>query len=205
MVPNVKNAGPVKLVVPRKFTDARGVFVETYNERDFAAVGITDRFVQDNRVSSPRPHTVRGLHFQVPPHAQAKLVSCTRGAIFDVAVDLRRGSPSFGHWIGARLDAASGAQLYVPAGFAHGYCTIEPDAEVIYKVSALYAPETERGIQWDDPDLGVAWPTQPAQALLSPKDVQLPRLAAYDSPFTYDGEPLSVPNGTVLAPDATKR
>jgi dTDP-4-dehydrorhamnose 3,5-epimerase len=204
MVPNVKNAGPVKLIVPRRFADPRGVFVETYNERDFAAVGIKDRFVQDNWVSSPRPHTVRGLHFQVPPHAQAKLVSCTRGAIFDVAVDLRRGSPSFGHWIAARLDPASCAQLYVPAGFAHGYCTIEPNSEVTYKVSALYAPETERGILWNDPGLGIAWPTRQAQALLSAKDVQLPGLAEYDSPFTYDGQPLSVPNGTVLAPDPSK-
>jgi dTDP-4-dehydrorhamnose 3,5-epimerase len=202
MVPNVKNAGPVKLLLPRKFTDTRGAFAETYSERDYAAIGIMGRFVQDNWASSPRLHTVRGLHFQAPPHAQAKLVSCTRGAIFDVAVDLRRGSPSFGHWIAARLDQASRAQFYVAAGFAHGYCTIEPDSEVVYKVSAFYAPETERGILWNDPALKIAWPAGEAQALLSAKDLQWPKLAEYDSPFAYDREPLTVPNGTVLTFDA---
>ena len=201
MVPNVKSAGPVKLVMPRKFVDPRGVFVETYSERDFARVGITEHFVQDNRVSSARANTVRGLHFQAPPHAQAKLVSCLRGAIFDVAVDMRRGSPSFGHWIAARLDAASGAQLYVAAGFAHGYCTIEPDSEVAYKVSAFYAPETEGGILWNDAALKIGWPIDEAQALINPRDLKLPRLAERDSPFAYRNEPLSVPNGTVLTPD----
>jgi dTDP-4-dehydrorhamnose 3,5-epimerase len=201
MMPNVKSAGPVKLLLPRKFADSRGVFVETYSERDFAAVGITERFVQDNWVSSPRLHTVRGLHFQVPPQAQAKLVSCSRGAIFDVAVDLRRGSPSYGHWIAARLDQDSRAQLYVAAGFAHGYCTIEPDSEVVYKVSAFYAPESERGIRWNDPAMKIEWPTDQARALLSPKDRQLPPLADYDSPFVYEREPLTVPRGSILMPD----
>jgi dTDP-4-dehydrorhamnose 3,5-epimerase len=198
MTPTVKNAGPVKLIVPQKFTDDRGVFMETYSERDFAAAGITERFVQDNRVSSPRPHTLRGLHFQAPPHAQAKLVSCTRGAIFDVALDVRRGSPSFGWWVAARLDAASGTQLYVAAGFAHGYCTIEPDSEVAYKVSAFYAPGSEGGILWNDPALKIKWPMDDAQALVNPRDLKLPKLAEYDSAFVYDGDPLSVPSGTVL-------
>jgi dTDP-4-dehydrorhamnose 3,5-epimerase len=201
MVPSVKSAGPVKLVVPRKFADPRGVFMETYSERDFAAVSITDRFVQDNRVFSPQPNTLRGLHFQAPPHAQAKLVSCTRGAIFDVAVDVRRGSPSFGHWVAARLDAASGAQLYVAAGFAHGYCTIEPDSEVVYKVSKFYAPETEGGIVWNDPALKIKWPIDEAQALVNPRDLKLPKLAKYESAFAYGGDALSVPSGTVLTLD----
>jgi dTDP-4-dehydrorhamnose 3,5-epimerase len=175
--------------------------METYNERDFAAIGVIDHFVQDNRVSSPRLHTVRGMHFQAPPHAQAKLVSCSRGAIFDVAVDIRRGSPTFGHWIAARLDSAAGAQLYVAAGFAHGYCTLEPDSEVAYKVSAFYAPAAEGGILWNDPALKIAWPIDESQALISPRDLKLPPLAEYASPFAYDDAPLAVPSGTVLAPE----
>jgi dTDP-4-dehydrorhamnose 3,5-epimerase len=202
MPPDVKSAGPVKLLLPRKFTDPRGAFAETYSERDYASIGINERFVQDNWASSPRLHTVRGLHFQVPPQAQAKLVSCIRGAIYDVVLDVRRGSPSFGNWVAACLDAATGAQLYVAPGFAHGYCTIEPDSEVVYKVSAFYAPETERGILWNDPALKIQWPIGPAQALLAAKDLQWPKLAEYDSPFVYDRDPLSVPNGAVLTPDA---
>jgi dTDP-4-dehydrorhamnose 3,5-epimerase len=201
MPPTIKSAGPVKLIVPRKFTDQRGTFVETYNERDFAAIGIAERFVQDNLVHSPRPHTVRGLHFQIPPNAQAKLLRCTRGAVFDVAVDVRRGSPTYGHWVAARLDEKNGVQLYVAQGFAHGYCTIESDSEMIYKVSALYAPADERGIAWDDPGLKIGWPTTSSEALVSARDLQLPRLAEYDSPFAYDGEPLMAANGTVLTPD----
>jgi dTDP-4-dehydrorhamnose 3,5-epimerase len=202
MLPAVKSAGPVKLVAPRKFTDQRGMFVETYSERDFAALGIAERFVQDNWARSPRPHTVRGLHFQIPPNAQAKLLRCTRGAVFDVAVDLRRGSPSYGHWIAARLDEHGGAQLYIAEGFAHGYCTIEPDSEMTYKVSALYAPADERGIAWNDPGLKIGWPVNPSEALVSPRDLQLPRLAEYDSPFAYDGEPLMAANGAVLTLDS---
>jgi dTDP-4-dehydrorhamnose 3,5-epimerase len=201
MLPAIKSLGPVKLIVPRKFTDPRGTFIETYSERDFAAIGIAERFVQDNWVRSRRPYTVRGLHFQIPPNAQAKLLRCTRGAIFDVAVDLRRGSPSYGHWVATRLDEQNGAQLYIAAGFAHGYCTIEPDSEMIYKVSALYAPVDERGILWNDPALNIGWPANPSEALVSAKDLQLPRLAEFDTPFTYDGQPLTAANGTVLTHD----
>ena len=194
----------VKLIIPSIHRDERGFFSETFNARALVASGIKDDFVQDNHSLSVQRGVVRGLHFQIPPNAQAKLVSCTRGAIFDVAVDLRRGSPSFGFWIAARLDHASCAQLYIAAGFAHGYCTIEPDSEVAYKVSAFYAPENEHGILWNDQGLKIGWPATEAQALLGPRDLQLPRLAEYDSPFTYDGMPLSVPNGTVLTPDPSK-
>ena len=151
--------GPL-LIGLRRFTDLRGTFIETYSERDFHAVGVADRFVQDNQSFSIPAGTLRGLHFQLPPRAQAKLVRVVRGAILDVAVDIRRGSPAFGRHVAYRLEAGGTEQLYIPAGFAHGFLTLEPDTEVAYKVSDTYAPECDRGIAWDDPDLALPWTVQ---------------------------------------------
>lgn len=167
--------GPL-LVTLRRFGDHRGFFMETYSARDFAALGITDQFVQDNHSLSVQPGTVRGMHFQVPPHPQAKLVRVLRGAVLDVIVDIRAGSPTFGRHVAAELSAANAAQLYIPAGFAHGFCTLEPDTEVVYKVTDFYAPECDRSIAWDDPDLALPWPVRADQAQLSEKDRSAPRL-----------------------------
>lgn len=174
----------VQLIEPRRFADTRGWFTETYSQADFAARGIACDFVQDNHSLSHSAFTLRGLHFQTPPHAQAKLVRCIRGRIFDVAVDLRRGSPDYGRWTSAELTADNGHQLFVPAGFAHGFLTLEPDCEVVYKCSALYAPAHDAGLRWDDPDIAVAWPLPPGGIPeLSDKDRALPTLAAFDTPF----------------------
>ena len=179
---------------PRRFGDARGWFMETYSEAAAAAAGIDVRFVQDNQSFSATEGTVRGLHFQRPPHAQAKLVRCVRGSIMDYAVDVRRGSPTYGRWVSAKLTAESGEQLFVPVGFAHGFVTLEPDVEIAYKVSDVYAPECDGGVAWDDPLIGIDWPLPISGAVLSDKDRSLPTLAELDSPFEYDGrvlEPLS--------------
>ena len=167
----------VILIAPRKFADARGFFSETWNERALSDAGIAARFVQDNHAASAAKGTVRGLHFQLPPMAQDKLVRVTRGAVLDVAVDIRRGSPTFGQHVAAVLSAENWAQLWVPKGFAHGYCTLQADTEVIYKVTDYYSPAHDRGIQWDDPALGIAWPVTSANALLSDKDTMQPALA----------------------------
>ena len=168
-------AGPM-LVMARGFADARGEFTETYSHRDFVALGIPDAFVQDNQCRSTAAGTVRGLHFQAPPRAQAKLVRVLSGSILDIAVDLRRSSPSFGRHLAIGLDAAEGHQLYIPPGFAHGFCTLEPATVVAYKVSAPYTPELDRCLAWDDPDLALPWPCGPAEAVLSERDRRAPRL-----------------------------
>ena len=167
--------GPV-LITPRRFGDHRGFFLETYSARDFAALGIADVFVQDNHSLSAQAGTVRGLHFQLPPHAQAKLVRVLRGAILDVAVDIRRSSPSYGRHVGVELTAENALQLFIPAGFAHGFCTLTPDTEVAYKVTDLYAPDCDRGFAWNDPDLALPWPFDAAAVQLSDKDRRAPRL-----------------------------
>jgi dTDP-4-dehydrorhamnose 3,5-epimerase len=177
----------VKLLRPRRHLDARGFFSETYSRRDLLAAGIEESFVQDNHSLSCAEGVVRGLHFQIPPHAQAKLVRITRGAILDVVVDLRHGSPSFGRHVAVQLSASDWAQLYVPAGFAHGFCTLEPQTEIIYKTSDYYAPSHERGIFWRDPDLAIDWPIAAAAALLSKKDAQLPGFAALPAYFNVAG------------------
>ena len=174
----------VMLVEVRRFADPRGVFAETWSRADFAAIGITDDFVQDNWSRSETVGTVRGLHFQRPPRVQAKLVRVLRGAILDVAVDLRRSSPTYGRHVAVTLEQDDGRMLYVPGGFAHGFCTLRPGTEVAYKVSDVYAPACDGGIAWDDPALGIRWPVAPHAAVLSDKDARLPRLA--DLPALFD-------------------
>lgn len=170
-------ADVVELIPPR-LGDARGIFSATFSLDALAGAGIRERnWVQDNHVLSTARGTVRGLHFQIPPAAQAKLVRVTRGAILDVAVDLRRASPSYGRHVAIEISAAAWNQVFVPAGFAHGYCTLEPDTEVIYKVSHVYSPEHERGLDWRDPALGIAWPVSADAAVLSDRDRQWPRFA----------------------------
>lgn len=180
----------VRLIELRRFADDRGWFAETYRHDRMSALGIADVFVQDNHSMSVAPGTLRGIHFQTPPRAQAKLVRCLRGRIWDVAVDLRRGSPTFGRWVGAELTAANGRQMYVPVGFGHAFLTLEPDCEVSYKVTDFYAPDHDGGIRWDDPDVSVAWPLDGAAVRLSPKDAALPLIKDFASPFEYDGNPL---------------
>lgn len=182
---------PVVLITPKRFADARGWFAETYQRDRFRAGGVDADFVQDNQSFSAPAFTLRGIHFQTPPHAQAKLVRCLRGRIWDVAVDLRAGSPTYGRWVGAELTAERGEQLYVPAGFGHGFLTLEPDCEVAYKTSDFYAPDCDAGLAWDDPDLGIAWPLPPGRTPeLSHKDGRQPRFNDFVSPFAYDGRPL---------------
>ncbi|RAN32897.1 dTDP-4-dehydrorhamnose 3,5-epimerase [Hyphomonas pacifica] len=164
-------------VQPKRFGDTRGWFAETFRADVFAEAGITEPFVQDNHSLSAEKGTIRGLHFQIAPQAQAKLVRCLKGRILDVAVDIRKGSPRFGKAMSVELSASNGAQLYIPRGFAHAFCTLEKACEVAYKTDAYYAPSRERGIAHDDPDIGIDWPIEPAQRILSDKDKMLPRLA----------------------------
>jgi dTDP-4-dehydrorhamnose 3,5-epimerase len=179
-----------KLIVPRRYRDERGWFSETFHEQRLSDAGIACRFVQDNRSRSKRSGTLRGLHFQLPPAAQAKLVCVLRGRILDVAVDIRSGSPTYGHYVSAELGAEDGRQLYVPVGFAHGFCTLEDDVEVMYKVSDYYAPALDGGIGWHDADIGVPWPVAASDIIVSEKDGRLPALKDFVSPFAYDGHPL---------------
>ena len=174
----------VKVLKPRKHGDHRGFFSEVYNRRALAEAGIGIEFVQDNHSLSAEKGTVRGLHFQTPPFAQDKLVRVVRGAVFDVAVDLRRGSPTYGRHVSVVLSAEAWNQMLAPIGFAHGFMTLEPDTEVIYKVSNYYAPDHDKGILWNDPDLAIPWPLDTGVAILSPKDRELPRLADSGSPFS---------------------
>jgi dTDP-4-dehydrorhamnose 3,5-epimerase len=173
----------IKLIKPKIFRDGRGFFSETYNKRAFADAGIGAEFVQDNHSLSREKGVVRGLHFQSPPRAQDKLVRVVRGAIFDVAVDLRRSSPTYGRHVSAVLSAENWCQLWVPKGFAHGFCTLEPDTEVVYKVTDLYAPECDKGIAWDDPALGIEWPVAARAAIVSDKDRRHPKLSELAPPF----------------------
>lgn len=167
----------VLLITPAKYGDARGYFSETWVRGRFAEAGLAADFVQDNHAMSAQPGTVRGLHLQIPPSAQGKLVRVTRGAIWDVAVDVRGGSPTFGQHVAAEISAANWRQIWVPPGFLHGYVTLEPDTEVIYKVTGEYDRAAERGVHWDDPALAIPWPVNKDTALLSDKDRALPLLA----------------------------
>ncbi len=174
----------VRLLEPRRFGDERGFFSESWNRKTFLDHGIDMDFVQDNHSLSATVGTVRGLHFQSPPHAQAKLVRCGRGRLFDVAVDIRKGSPTFGQWVGYELSFENGLQLMIPAGFLHGFVTREPDTEIIYKCSDYYAPDCDGAVRFDDPDLGIDWGLS-GDPVLSEKDANAPLMADFDSPFTY--------------------
>ncbi|MFT3729148.1 MAG: dTDP-4-dehydrorhamnose 3,5-epimerase [Terricaulis sp.] len=173
----------VLIIKPQKFGDHRGFFSETFKQSALREAGVDVAWVQDNHSFSAARGVVRGLHFQRPPTAQAKLLRVTRGAILDVAVDVRKASPTYGRHVAVELSAENWAQLYVPAGFAHGFCTLTENAEVIYKVSASYSPNDEGGVIWDDPDLGIAWPVPAAVATLSPRDLAWPRFRDLVSPF----------------------
>ena len=173
----------VVLIKAQRFGDKRGFFMETFKASEFAACGIPATFVQDNLSHSVRG-VLRGLHYQKQPKAQGKLVTVLRGRIFDVAVDIRQGSPSFGRWLGMELSADSGRMLYVPLGFAHGFCALSEEADVLYKVTVEYARDLDRGILWNDPDIGIRWPI--AEPILSPKDAQLPRLREADNSFEIE-------------------
>ena len=173
------------LLTPRRISDARGYFVETYNETAFSAAGVSTRFVQDNESFSAVPGTIRGLHFQLPPAAQAKLVRVLRGRAYDVAVDLRTGSPTYGRWAAAILSGEGGEELFLPRGFAHGFCTLEPDTTVAYKVDDFYSPTRDSGIIWNDRQLAIDWPVTEAEAVLSDKDRRLASFADFVSPFKY--------------------
>lgn len=176
----------VVILTPRRFGDDRGFFAETWNRQTMAGLGITTEFVQDNHSVSAEVNTVRGLHFQAPPHAQAKLVRCGKGALFDVAVDIRKGSPTYGQWVGVELSAENGRQVLVPVGFLHGFATRMPDTEICYKCSDYYAPECDGAVRFDDPDIGIDWGLS-GEAVLSGKDAAAPLLADFDSPFTWEG------------------
>jgi dTDP-4-dehydrorhamnose 3,5-epimerase len=174
----------VMLITPPRFSDSRGHFSETYTEAKFAAIGLDTHFIQDNQSQSHKG-VVRGLHCQIGPNTQGKLVRVLRGAIWDVAVDIRVGSPSYGQHVSAILTAENGAQLWVPGGFLHGFCALEEGADVLYKVDAPYDRAAERGVVWNDPALALPWPLAPGEAVVSDKDQEMPRLADCDPWFTY--------------------
>jgi len=177
----------IKLLTPAKFSDARGFLSESYSKRAASACGIVAEFVQDNHSVSTQAGTLRGLHFQVPPLAQGKLVRVVRGVILDVAVDIRRGSPTYGQHVSAVLSVANWDQIYIPPGFAHGFLTLEPDTEVLYKVTDYYDARHERGILWSDPDLAIEWGVPVHAVVLSERDRQNPRLADIDPVFRWEG------------------
>ena len=176
------------VLTPRRFGDHRGFFSEVWNPRTLAAAGVVlPDFVQDNQSLSAQAGTIRGLHFQSPPHAQGKLVRCGRGAIFDVAVDVRRGSPTYGQWFGLELSALNGKQHWIPAGFLHGFLTLQPDSEILYKCTDHYAPECDGAVAWDS--VGIDWPLGELAPILSDKDRAAPPLSAFDSPFDWQETP----------------
>uniref|UniRef100_A0A2A3JW87 dTDP-4-dehydrorhamnose 3,5-epimerase n=1 Tax=Alloyangia mangrovi TaxID=1779329 RepID=A0A2A3JW87_9RHOB len=176
----------VKLLTPRRFGDNRGFFSESWNKARMAEQGLDYDFVQDNHSLSARTGTVRGLHFQAPPHAQAKLVRCGRGRLFDVAVDIRKGSPTYGKWVGYELSFENGRQLLIPEGFLHGFITLQDDTEIIYKCTDYYAPECDGAVRFDDPEIGIDWGMDTSGAVLSDKDAAAPLLADFDSPFSFE-------------------
>lgn len=178
----------VVLLEPRRFGDARGWFSETWNARVLSEAGLNYEFVQDNHSFSATKGTLRGLHYQRPPHAQDKLVRCTRGGILDVAVDIRKGSPTFAQWVARELTAENGHQLLIPKGFLHGFVTLTPDCEVQYKCSDFYAPECDGSVRWDDPQIGVDWGLDGVAPVLSDKDNAAPAFSDLDNPFEWTGQ-----------------
>ncbi|MEY8841451.1 dTDP-4-dehydrorhamnose 3,5-epimerase [Cribrihabitans sp. XS_ASV171] len=177
----------VLILTPARFGDHRGFFSESWNKKRLADAGLDmPDFVQDNHSLSAQVGTVRGLHFQSPPHAQGKLVRCGRGRLFDVAVDVRKGSPTYGQWTGAELSFENGVQLWIPAGFLHGFMTLEPDTEIIYKCTDYYAPECDGAVRWDS--CGIDWPLEGITPVLSAKDEQAPALSEFDSPFEWSAK-----------------
>ena len=179
-----------QLLRPKRIGDDRGWFMETCNPSMLAHAGIDDAFVQDNHSYSRPIGTIRGIHFQRPPHAQAKLVRCLRGRMMDYVVDLRRDSPTYGRHVGAELSADNALQIYVPVGFGHAFITLEADVEIAYRVSDVFAADCDGGLVWNDPAIAIDWPLPATGPTLSPKDAHLPRLVDFDSPFAYDGTPL---------------
>lgn len=179
------NLAEVLLIHQTQHFDERGFFSEVFNQRDMQSEGITGTFVQDNHSLSKERGTVRGLHFQIDPAPTGKLVRVTRGAIWDVAVDIRKGSPTFGQHVGVELSAENWLQIYVPVGFAHGFCTLQSNTEVLYKVTDYWSPAVDRGLAWDDPDLRIEWPVSATEAILSDKDRSQPKLADLPSYFTW--------------------
>lgn len=178
----------VIILTPRRHGDHRGFFSESYSRKLLHEQGVDIDFVQDNHSLSAVTGTIRGLHFQAPPHAQDKLVRCGRGALLDVAVDIRHGSPTYGKWTSVELSFENGRQLLVPRGFAHGFVTLLPDTEIVYKCSDYYAPETEGAIRWDDPGIGIQWELAPGSVpIISDKDAVAPLFAELDSPFVFEG------------------
>ena len=175
----------VVIITPRRFGDERGFFSEVYNRDALAKAGIGVEFVQDNHSLSRQAGVVRGLHFQAPPHAQDKLVRVGAGRVFDVAVDIRKGSPTFGRWVGVELSAELGNQIFIPKGFLHGFATLEPDSELLYKCSDFYAPDCDGAVRFDDPEIGIDWGIDTSAAVLSEKDAAAPLLKDFDSPFVY--------------------
>jgi dTDP-4-dehydrorhamnose 3,5-epimerase len=175
----------VLLITPPRFTDSRGFFSETWVQSKLQAQGFSQASVQDNHSYSSGAGTIRGLHCQIAPSIQGKLVRVVRGSVWDVAVDIRHGSPSYGKHVAVTLSAENWAQLWIPPGFLHGFCTLEPDSEVIYKVTADYDKNAERAVIWNDPELALPWPVEPGQALLSDKDRLAPRLAECDEWYRY--------------------
>jgi dTDP-4-dehydrorhamnose 3,5-epimerase len=179
----------VVLLQPKRLGDARGFFSETWNARRMAEAGLPYNFVQDNESLSAAKGTLRGLHYQAPPFAQAKLVRVVQGAILDVAVDVRVGSPTFGRWVTERLDAETGAQLLVPQGFLHGFLTLTENTRVLYKVDNHYNGPSDGAVAWDDPDLGIDWGVPHEAVILSARDRAAPRFRDWTSPFTYENPP----------------
>jgi dTDP-4-dehydrorhamnose 3,5-epimerase len=180
----------ILLIKPRKFEDSRGYFCETYNEARAKEFSLPLHYGQDNQSLSRKAGTVRGLHFQIGEMAQAKLVRVLKGRILDVAVDIRKGSPTYGQHVKCEISADAMEQIFIPVGFAHAFCTLEPDTEVFYKVTNLYSPAHEMGILWNDPDLGIDWPVKTEDAALSDKDIKLPRLKDLPDVFQYEPLPL---------------
>lgn len=197
MLDVTKTAIPeVVILKPRKFEDDRGFFSETYNcKRACELAGLPSDFIQDNVSLSRKKGTVRGIHFQTPPFAQDKLVRVLKGRILDVAVDLRKGSPTFGKYVGVELSADNFEQLFIPKGFGHAFCTLEDNTEVMYKVTEYYAPQNDAGIIWNDPDLAIDWPFKADEVLLSAKDEKLPKFRDIQTFFTYDGSTTSAIRG----------